>query len=131
MNFFIIMAVVFVFMAAYCATLFSILRKIPEDKNIFPRWFVWFFLIPIVGFIFQWIMTPFGIPLTLKNATKNNQNAQHVASMLSYLGFFQVLMPTIGLFISHGTVSAVIAALGIAAWITYWITIVWFSKKYL
>ena len=124
--------IVFLFMAAYCATLFSALRKVPKEKRVFPAWFVWFFLIPVVGFVFQWMMIPFGIPFSLKNVVKKNQNASQATTVLLYLGLIQVLLPTIGLFIHQNNIlGTFFAGGGIAVWATYWITIIWFKSKYL
>ncbi|MDP1573798.1 MAG: hypothetical protein Q8L78_02525 [Coxiellaceae bacterium] len=128
---FIVGVIVFIFMAAYCTTLFLILRKVPEEKRVFPAWFVWFFLVPIVGFVFQWMMIPFGIPLSLRNAVKKDQNAIHATKILTYLGLIQVLLPTVGLFIHKSTLSMILAGAGIAVWAIYWVTIVWFKSKYL
>lgn len=130
-HFMIFTAVIYLFMIAFCWTLFATLQKIPKESRVFPNWFTWLFLIPVVGFIFQWIMMPFGIPMALKNHFKTDQNAVGSANILFRVGLAQVVLASIGLFIHVSPVSEIIASLGIILWLSYWFFILRFKKKYL
>lgn len=124
----IVFSIVFLFMLAYSATLFFVLRKVPKEHRVFPAWFVWFFPIPLLGFIFQWIMTPFGIPFSLKNAVKTtNPSAVKWAVCLMYLGLIQVLLPTVGFFVKQDPYILFFSAAGLLTWVAYWF-FAWFFK---
>ena len=114
----------------YCLTLFKMLKRIPKEYHQFPAWFVWLFLVPLVGVIFQWIMLPFGIPNTLKKYFANNQEALTKAKILFRIGLAQVIILTI----SAGALPPYDRAAGfvsVALWILYWVKCVRFRKQFL
>jgi hypothetical protein len=109
----------------------DIQRSIPKEHHVFPSWFVWFFLIPIVGFVFQWMMLPFGIPMTIKNMFKKNQQAIHDAQWLFKIGLAQVMLASLGLLVHVKIASDIFAIAGIVLWVAYWVWAVRFHRKYL
>lgn len=123
--------VIFIVTIFYCWTLFNILQRIPKEKHQFPSWFVWLFLIPWVGFVFQWIMLPFGIPNALKKVSPNDQDAVSAADMLFKVGLAEMILTLFGFFLPIHPVNQIAAILGMALWITYWVLIVRFRNKYL
>lgn len=122
---------IFFITVVYCWVLFQIMQRIPRDKHQFPSWFIWLFLIPWVGLIFQLIMLPFGIPNTFKRAFPNNQNAISAAETLFKLGLAQVILTIFGMFLPIPPVNHIAAVTGFVLWIVYWVMIVKFKNAYL
>jgi hypothetical protein len=123
--------VVFIVTIFYCLTLFNSLQKIPKEKHQFPSWFVWLFLIPWVGFVFQFIMLPFGIPNTLKKVSPNDQAVVDAANMLFKVGLAEMILTLFGFFLPIHPINQIAAILGMVLWIVYWVLIVRFRNKYL
>lgn len=117
-------------MAFYCLTLYRLLQKIPSENHRFPSWFVWMFLVPIVGIVFQWMMLPFGIPATLKKYFANNPEALLKARLLFKIGLAQVIIITVGA-LALPPIDRGFAFLGIALWIWYWVIAVKFKNRFL
>lgn len=115
----------------YCLTLFKIMRRVPKENQSFPSWFIWLFLIPWVGFVFQFIMLPFGIPNALKKTFSTNQDAIASADILFKLGLAQVILILLGIFLPIHPINQIVSVLGLAVWIAYWVMIVRFDKQYL
>ena len=114
----------------YCRMLYKMLKLVPKEDHQFPAWFVWMFLVPLVGVIFQWIMLPFGIPNTLKKYCANNQEALSKAKTLFRIGLTQVIILTI----SAGALPPYDRAAGLASvalWILYWVKCVRFRNQFL
>lgn len=122
---------IFIVTVFYCLNLFNILQRIPKEKQQFPSWFVWLFLIPWVGFVFQWIMLPFGIPNALKKVVSNDQDAIAATDMLFKIGLAQMIMTLFGFFLPIHPINQIAAILGLVLWIAYWVMIMRFKKKYL
>ena len=122
---------IFFITVVYCWILFQIMQRIPRDKHQFPSWFIWLFLIPWVGLIFQLIMLPFGIPNTFKKAFPNNQNAISAAENLFKLGLAQVILTIFGMFLPIPPINHIAAVAGFILWIVYWVMIVKFKNVYL
>lgn len=115
----------------YCLTLFNVLKRIPKENQSFPSWFVWLFLIPWVGFVFQFIMLPFGIPNAIKKTFPKNENAVEAADLLLKLGLAQVILIMLGILITVHPINQIISIFGLGVWITYWVMIVKFDKRFL
>lgn len=98
----------------------SLLKVIPKEYHTFPRWFCWLFVIPAVGYIFQWIMLPFGIPDAIKRFSTNPE-AVKKASLLKAIGIcfliFSILSGIHFLTLLSATVSLVF-------FIIYWVQVV-------
>lgn len=122
---------VFIITAFYCWSLFRVIQRVPKDKHQFPSWFIWLFLIPYVGFVFQWIMLPFGIPNTFKNLLSNNADATKAAELLFKIGLGQVIFTTFSFFLPLYPVNQIAGVLGLILWILYWVKIISFKNKYL
>ncbi|MCX7121186.1 MAG: hypothetical protein NTZ67_05380 [Gammaproteobacteria bacterium] len=114
----------------YCLTLTRVLKCIPQDKQKFPAWFVWLFLIPIVGYIFQWIMLPFGIPAALKKHFSTNQDAIEQAETLFKIGLAQVILEMVSIFVFIPPINDISSLLGFSMLIFYWVKILKFKKTY-
>jgi len=128
---FLLMGIVYeIITAIFCFTLYTILQRITPEKRQFPNWFVWIFLIPYVGFIFQWIMLPFGIPNAFKNTFPVNQDAIAAADTLFKLGLAQVILTMFGIFFPIHPVNQVAGIAGIVLWILYWVKIIQFKKTF-
>lgn len=123
--------IVFVVTIVYCWMLYQIMENVPSEKQSFPRWFIWLFLIPWVGFIFQLIMLPFGIPNAFKNTFPANQDAIRAADVLFKLGLAQVILTVFGFFIPIHPLNQIAGAAGLILWIVYWVKIVQFKNTYL
>ena len=123
--------VIFIITFLYCLTLFKILHRVPKENQAFPSWFVWLFLIPWVGFIFQFIMLPFGIPNALKKTFPADQDAIESADVLLKLGLAQVILILLGIFLPVHPINQIVSVLGLGVWIAYWVMIVRFDKRYL
>ena len=123
----IILAIVFVVLCLYCLTLFLFLQKFPVENRKVPNWLVWFFLIPIVSIVFQWIMLPFAIPNLIGKTYAKNQAMMLYANTLMKLGLAQVILVTVGLFIQVEPVRGLIALCGIIVGIIYWVKIARFQ----
>lgn len=126
-----LISAVFLITIFYCYVLHQILRRVPRENQQFPSWFVWLFLIPWVGLIFQWIMLPFGIPNAFKKTFSTNQEAIRAADMLVKLALAQLILTMFGIFFPIQPINQIAAILGLIFWIIYWIMIVRFKNKYL
>ncbi len=115
----------------FCLTLFKILQRVPKENQAFPSWFVWLFLIPWVGFVFQFIMLPFGIPKALKKTFPANQDAIESADILLKLGIAQVVLILMGILLPIHPINQIVSVLGFGVWIAYWVMAVRFDKQYL
>lgn len=122
---------IYVFVFLYCLTLFFTLRRIPKEHHQFPSWFVWLFLIPWIGFVFQWIMVPFGIPHAFKSACASDPAALKLARALTGIGIAQLIFITIGVFIHISPMNDIASAIGILLWVIYWILVLYFKRVYL
>ncbi|PIZ03869.1 MAG: hypothetical protein COY58_07200 [Gammaproteobacteria bacterium CG_4_10_14_0_8_um_filter_38_16] len=116
-------------MLLFSWTLFSLLRRIPRNNQIFPSWFVWLFVVPYIGLIFQWIMLPFGIPNALKKHFATHQDAIHAANVLFKLGLAQAIVAILSLVFAH-ILGFYLGWLGIALWLIYWGLIIRFRMVY-
>lgn len=122
---------VLVAMFFFVRMLYQLLKKIPSERHALPIWFVWFFLLPIIGLVFEWIMLPFAIPKTLKNNFATNQDAIFAANTLFKLGLMQVGFATFSIFYHYPPINDIAALISVIAWVCYWIMAVKFKKTYL
>lgn len=116
------------------------IRYIPTQKRIFPNAFIWFTFMPFIGYIFQWLMIPFGIPMGLKNTFPDNPDALRDADSLKKLGLtiqilftlfllcVKILAPYHSLLLSCGF--ALVSLLICILWIVYWVKLGRFRKRY-
>ena len=112
----------------FSISLYKGLKRIPPEKLLFPAWFVWMFFVPVVGYVFYWLMLPFGVPRSFREAVPDNPAAQKRASTLFGLGLAQCILLIVALN------SYVILFLGLPwliVWILYWLKAVEFRKLYL
>ncbi len=111
----------------YCISLYKAMKCVPEEKRAFPAWFVWMFFVPLAGIVFEWIMEPFGIPNSFKNALPDNEKAHKDAGVIQGIGLALVICLT-ALVIPFVSVLAALGAL--VLWIIYWVKIVKFRREY-
>jgi len=112
----------------YLLSLYNTMKAAPEKHHMFPAWFVWMMIIPVVGFIFAWIMVPFGVPKTMEAASGTNQEMKNASKTLFGLGLAQMILFTL-IFIPIVNFFTGIA--GFVLWIIYWVKIVSFKNDYL
>jgi len=113
----------------YSWSLFSAMKKVPEEKRVVPAWLSWFLLIPVVGIVFNWILEPFAIPNSFAAACdKNDPVVKGKISALFGLGLAHVIMMTLCI------IPFLFFILGIPiliVWIIYWVKIVNFKNEHL
>lgn len=112
----------------YLWSLYSTMKAAPEKHHTFPAWFVWMMIIPFVGFIFAWIMVPFGLPKTMEAASGSNTEMKNASKTLFGIGLAQMILFTL-CFIPVINIFTGIA--GIILWIIYWVKVVSFKNTYL
>jgi hypothetical protein len=61
-------------------TCYATMKKIPSDKQTMPAWCCWLFVIPIVGYIFEWIIWYLENGGDLKNKPQNWLETVHIAA---------------------------------------------------
>ena len=110
----------------FIVSLQKTLRLIPKHCQSFPRWFCWLTLIPIVGFVFSWIMLPFGIPDAIKNSQTDNSEALICAKRLFGLGLAMMILSSLSLLLYHIFLLTCLPML--VLWIIYWVDIVSIRK---
>ena len=128
---FLFLAIIFLTSVYFCWILYNTLNCVPKSLHVFPSWFVWLFLVPWVGLIFQWIMLPFGIPKTLEKNFPRNEMVATKTNTLFKIGLAQVILMTASFFAIHSPAEAIIGIAGVACWVSYWILIVRFKKQFL
>ncbi len=118
----------FVVFILYLLSLFKAAKRVPQEHQVFPAWFVWMMLIPVAGYVFNWLMLPFGIPKSFEKYLSGNEQAVRDAKTLFGLGLTMVIIPLL-LWIPF--VNIVLGIGAFAVWIIYWVKVVSFRKKYL
>jgi hypothetical protein len=78
------------------------LKMIPEKYHVFSPVLLWLMIIPGIGYIFEWIMLPFGVPRTIEaffgegEKTKEQPHARFfglgLATVIVELGIFTPFM---------------------------------------
>lgn len=124
----VIAIIFFIIFVLFCWSLYSALSRVPEDKQVFPAWFCWLLIIPLVGYVFSWLMLPFGIPRSFENYLSDNPAAVKKAKTLFGIGLAYVIIPLVA-WIPIVGIPFSIAAL--VLWIIYWVKIVKFKNEYL
>jgi hypothetical protein len=72
-------------------SLHKTMRMIPEQYQSLPPGLLWLIIIPGVGYIFEWIMLPFGVPRTLESFFKDH----HSDKKPSHAQFFGLGLATV------------------------------------
>lgn len=117
-----------IFSLFFCISLYSFMKRIPREHHQFPIWFVWMIMIPWIGFIFECIMLPFGVPNAIKKAYPNDQNLIAKADLLFKIGIAQVVLAFLSFVLRVRPLNDIAAAVSLLLWITYWILIVVYRK---
>ena len=102
------------------------LRLIPKTQQNFPSWFCWLMLIPLVGFVFSWLMIPFGIPDAIQSNQAENPQGLAGGKRLFGLGLSTMILMTISPFLSILGILTFVPML--VLWILYWVNIVSIRK---
>ncbi len=118
----------FIVMIFFCLSMYGAMNRVPADKQKFPGWLVWLFLLPLVGIVMQWIMLPFGIPDSFKNVVGDNKDALGQIKTIHGIGLAVVILMTMS-FIPVLNVFAAIPT--IVLWIIYWVKVVGFKNQFL
>ncbi len=95
------------------------MSKIPESERTFPAWFAWICLVPIIGYVFMWMVLPFGVGKSLQK--NKNVSIQAKGRTLFGLGLTLVILPLLT-FIP--LVNIVISIAMLVIFILYWVNIV-------
>lgn len=112
----------------FCLSVFSTYRLVPKKQRTFPTWFCWMMMIPLVSFIFEWIMLPFGIPGALKRCLMNNRKGLQRATSLTGLGLsFSIL----GCLFWVPILSSILMTARLVLFIIYWVKIVTLKNFFL
>ncbi len=87
-----------IFNLFFVLSLQKTLKMIPKKEHVFPMAFLWLIIIPGVGYVFEWIMLPFGVPRTIESFFAGSDQAIEkpqarffglgLASVILELGFF-------------------------------------------
>lgn len=65
--FFMILSVNFILNIFFVLSMHKTMRMIPSPYHAFPPGLLWLIIVPGVGYIFEWIMLPFGIPSVIRS----------------------------------------------------------------
>ncbi|WP_119343218.1 hypothetical protein [Facilibium subflavum] len=112
------MIVIYIIAILFSWQTYRLVKSIDKEKRIFAPWFAWLFLVPLITYIFQWLMLPFGIGKALQKY--ENPQIKQKGKVLFNLGlgiviielFFWIPMPLI-------TPAAPLIVL--IVWIIYWV----------
>src|SRR3989339_335463 len=131
---FIMILIIIIFAAAgilvrvlFSWSVFKTAKRIPQEHHLFPAWFCWLMIIPIIGIVFDWMMLPFGVPWSAKKYFEDNEQAKQAANVLFGIGLAYaicistVFIPILNFITGIGT---------IVLWIIYWVKIVNFRKEF-
>ena len=121
----IILFIVFIF---FSWSMYSAAKLIPEDKQVFPAWMCWLMLVPVLGYIFAWLMMPFGIPRSFENYVVNNPQAYKDTREIFGLGLAFVILVFFGVIPILGFFAY---AAAIVLLIVYWVKVKRFKETYL
>lgn len=131
----------------FCCSINKTMSHVPVEKRQFPNWFIWMTLIPVLNYIFSWMIFPFGIPNGLKNTVENNAAALRDVSTLRTLGWALQILATFNFILSlvfrlANTQSLnsssmemimfflLLIIIASILWTIYWVKIVSFRKKH-
>lgn len=131
----------------FTCSLQKTMKHVPIEKRVFPNWFIWMRFIPLAGFVFDWMLLPFGIPHGLRNVVSENKIAVCAANKLKTVGivhfilsFGFLVMNTLRIVTANHATSGlswiaiafgIVVLLDLIVLIIYWVKIVSFRKKYL
>ena len=107
-------------------SMYKLMKVIPEEKRIVPAYLPWFIIIPFIGYIFSWIVVPFGVPNSAKAAATNGILVKKSQSLFFWGLVFMVctvlaLIPLIG---------PIFVLVSFILWIAYWIKVVGLRKAF-
>tara|TARA_R110000868_G_scaffold8205_3_gene42475 strand:+ start:68891 stop:69304 length:414 start_codon:yes stop_codon:yes gene_type:complete len=106
----------------FCSSLSKTLALIPKRSHVFPSWFAWLILIPVLGLVFEWMMLPFGIPNAIKHHLPQNSAALRSANKLFAIGLAYVIIVTLAAF--FGKMGFFIGIVALILFILYWLEVV-------
>jgi len=95
---------------------YSTMKKVPSEKQIIPGWMCWLFVIPIAGYVFEWIMLPFAIPRSIRNHLPDNEKLNKKTRSLFAIGLIYLILE-IGIFFPGLIIPVLIF------WIIYWVKV--------
>lgn len=101
-------------------TCYAAMKKIPSDKQTMPAWCCWLFVIPVAGYIFEWIMLPFAIPSAIKNHMDTDSNVKKRARTLRIIALIY-LIASLTFAFPYGLL--IFGPLVLVFWLIYWVKI--------
>jgi hypothetical protein len=133
--YFLLFVVVILSIAAYAFSWFlhDCLKRIPEEHHTFPIKRVWYFLIPFVGLIMQWMILPYAIPKTLRKAFPNDPVMEKKTRNLYEYGLVLVAFWTVIFVVPYDHYIVLVALSGVSGifWAAYWVEMAEIKKRYL
>lgn len=117
--------IVFIF---FCWSTYAAMKAVPREHRVFPAWFCWMQLIPVVGYVFQWLMLPFGIPRSFDAVVHENEEAKTQTKTLFGVGLAYVIIP---LLMWIPIINFILLIASIVLFIIYWMKVVKFKENYL
>lgn len=113
----------------FCLSVYRAMKCVPEQHRLFPAWLIWLSFIPGAGLVIAWMMEPFGVPTSFKNAVAGNEQAVADSKTLFGIGLAHVIVITL-VFIPFVGIFLCLPG-GLILWIIYWVKLVNFKNKYL
>lgn len=111
----------FILKIFFCWSCYKTQNQIPLSYRLAPAGLCWLILIPVIGYIFEWIMLPFILPNSIRQYKSNDPLVAAKANSLMGVGLAFVILPLLSV-IPLVNISAWIAEF--ILWIVYWVKIV-------
>ena len=113
----------YIVMFLFSLSIFRLGKRIDKARRIFPPWFAWMFLIPAVGYVFRWMVLPFGIGKALQRY--DDTRIRKKGGTLFGLGLAVVIVPLLAWIPGIGSIAGVA---GIIVFVLYWVKAVQVGK---
>lgn len=112
-------AVMVIFNLFYVLSIRKTMKLIPIQHHSFPPGLLWLIIVPGIGYIFEWIMLPFGVPSAIKSFFGVSEiSVEQPQARFFGLGLAIVLVSLFGVVIPFGLTAVLILK------IIYWAQIV-------
>lgn len=118
----------FILTVFFLCTMYKTLKLVPKEKHIMPAWFCWLILIPMVGYVFAWMLLPFVVPKTLAHQVGDNPAALKATKNLFAIGLATVIVM---LFEIVPVVNILAFLISVILTIVYWVKLINFRDTFL
>ncbi|MEM9243342.1 MAG: hypothetical protein AAGA27_04710 [Pseudomonadota bacterium] len=96
----------------FALSVYKTSKQIPDKYKYFPDWFAWMMIIPLLNYIFAWIMLPFGVPGAIKRCFPDNNYIKPFHTSLRRWGLILVLIPIVTIIIMIITMLVTVLLVG-------------------